>query len=305
MSKKSRETILSNLSRVLDPPAAPRRRGANLDGLLKEYSPPEQEKQKPDLPSIGTVPAESPTPDASLASDTSLARSARLAPESDLALRGARLAPEGSLAPDTRLEEKTLDLWAGVGELHTGYLRLYGVIVEKLYRHMDPMEQAVYIQLYALSWGYGNPSCRVSWPKLAERAGMGQTAAFNAVKRLVAKGMVEKRAPTLGKGKDQGGEFWLPLPVRLAEDIRLARGTRLARGASNKEKALKESNKKGSNRLTPEEIQSFTATVADLLGEGQFIEEVEAKFAPTMHPVDWATVRSTALAQAVQKREGK
>jgi hypothetical protein len=97
--------------------------------------------------------------------------------------------------PDTRLEEKTLDLWAGVGELHTGYLRLYGVIVEKIYRHLDPMEQAVYTQLYALSWGYGNPSCRVSWPRLAERAGMGQTAAFNAVKRLVAKGMVEKRAP--------------------------------------------------------------------------------------------------------------
>jgi hypothetical protein len=201
-----------------------------------------------------------------------------------------------------RLEGKTLDLWAGVGELHTGYLRFYGVIVEKLYRHLDPMEQAVYTQLYALSWGYGNPSCRVSWPKLAERAGMGQTAAFNAVNRLVGKGMVEKKAPTLGKGKDQGGEFWLPLPARLADDIRLARGTRLARGASNKEKALKENNKKGINRLTPEEIKSFTSTVADLLGEGQSIEEVEARFAPNMHAVDWATIRSTALAQGATKK---
>jgi hypothetical protein len=44
------------------------------------------------------------------------------------------------------------------------------------------------------------------------------------------------------------------------------------------------------------------ATVADLLGEGQSIEEVEPKFAPTMHPVDWATVRSTALAQVGPKK---
>jgi hypothetical protein len=131
---------------------------------------------------------------------------------------------------------------------------------------------------------------------------MGQTAAFNAVKRLVGKGMVEKHAPTLGKGKDQGGEFWLPLPARLADDIRLVRGTRLARGVSNKEKALKENNKKGINRLSPEEIQSFTSTVADLLGEGQTIEEVEARFAPNMHAVDWATIRSTALAQGATKK---
>ena len=54
--------------------------------------------------------------------------------------------------------------------------------------------------------------------------------------------------------------------------------------------------------LTPEEIQSFTATVADLLGEGQSIEEVEPRFAPTMHAVDWATVRTTALAQAAPKK---
>jgi hypothetical protein len=39
------------------------------------------------------------------------------------------------------------------------------------------------------------------------------------------------------------------------------------------------------------------ATVAELLEEGRTIEEVEARVAPTMHPVDWATARSTALAQ--------
>jgi hypothetical protein len=70
-----------------------------------------------------------------------------------------------------------------------------------------------------------------------------------------------------------------------------------AHGAANKDQALKDYSKKGINRLTPEEIQSFMATVADLLEEGRTIEEVEARVAPTMHPVDWATARSTALAQ--------
>ena len=50
------------------------------------------------------------------------------------------------------------------------------------------------------------------------------------------------------------------------------------------------------------ESQLFTATVADLPGEGPVIEVVEAKFAPTMHPVDWATVRGTALAQVGTKK---
>jgi hypothetical protein len=64
----------------------------------------------------------------------------------------------------------------------------------------------------------------------------------------------------------------------------------------------KNNNKKGINRMTPEEIQSFTPTVADLFGEGHSIKESEMKFAPTMHAVDWATVRTTALAQVAPKK---
>src|SRR5256885_1785911 len=67
-----------------------------------------------------------------------------------------------------------------------------------------------------------------------------------------------------------------------------------AHGAANKEKALKENSKKGSSRLTPDEIQNFTATVADLLVGGKPMEEVEAQYAPSMHPADWAAVKSVA-----------
>jgi hypothetical protein len=297
MSKKSREAIKDNLARAIAPPTPPRKRSAHLDGLLDEYAPPEAAVQ------TQTQPPPSPSQPASLSQSTSHVESASLAPVADLATRGASLADSTSLAPRERLADKTIDLWAGVTELHTGYLRLYGVIVEKIYRHLDPTEQAVYTQLYALSWGYGNPSCRVSLPRLAERAGMGQTATHKAVKRLASKGMVEKREVTLGKGKDQGVEYWLPLPTRLAEDIRLARNTRLVQSASIKRKDLKENNKKGINRLTPEEIKSFTATVVDLLVEGKSVEEVEQAYAPSMHPADWAAVKSVALAQGASKKE--
>jgi hypothetical protein len=60
----------------------------------------------------------------------------------------------------------------------------------------------------------------------------------------------------------------------------------------------KENNKKGINRLTPDEIQSFAATVSDLLGEGKSFEEIEPRFASSMHPMDWVTVKSVAKAQA-------
>jgi hypothetical protein len=55
-------------------------------------------------------------------------------------------------------------------------------------------------------------------------------------------------------------------------------------------------------KLTPEEIKSFTATVVDLLAEGKSVEEVEGAYAPSMHPADWAVVKSVALAQGATKK---
>ncbi len=51
----------------------------------------------------------------------------------------------------------------------------------------------------------------------------------------------------------------LPTLGAYARGATHAQGSAAARGAANK---------KGINRLTPDEIQSFAATVADLLGEG-------------------------------------
>lgn len=134
---------------------------------------------------------------------------------------------------------------------------------------------------------------------------MGVTKVRACLRTLEADGYIKRNSIDLSnKNQNERGITFTVLLPRLAPSRGEGASYRGApsRGEANKEKALKENIKKGINRLTPDEIQSFTSTVADLLGEGQTIEEVEARFAPTMHAVDWATIRSTALAQAAPKK---
>jgi DNA-binding Lrp family transcriptional regulator len=177
---------------------------------------------------------------------------------------------------------------------------------------LDPYPRAVLLRLYRLSAGWNSDTCRVSIGKLAEHCKMGVTKVRACLRTLEGDGYIKRDSIDLSnKNQNERGITFTVLLPRLAPPYR--EGASLREGASyrgapsqrepNKGKALNENIKKAGNiRLTPEEVQSFTATVADLLGEGQTIEEVEARFAPNMHAVDWATIRSTALAQAVPKK---
>jgi hypothetical protein len=169
-------------------------------------------------------------------------------------------------------------------------LRLYYQLIDHLLPQLSPPEAIVYLHLYRLSWGFGNSLCLISNAGLARRAGISERSVRDVTAQLIEKQLIEKVAEVYGAGKEQGIKY------------RVATVAGAANFADNKEKALKEINVKGIYRLTPEKIQSLTATVAELLGEGQAIEEVEAKFAPNMHAVDWATIRSTALAQVAPKK---
>jgi hypothetical protein len=167
------------------------------------------------------------------------------------------------------------------------------------------------MRLYRLSRGFSSDTCRVSVPTLAKACNVSERQVRISVGRLEARELIQRVEQDFGN-KDKalrGTVFRIlisdPTPARSATPARYAtpaQSSAPARDAANKRKDFKENNKKGINRLTPEEIKSFTSTVADLLGEGQFIEEVESRFAPNMHAVDWATIRSTALAQAAPKR---
>jgi hypothetical protein len=162
-------------------------------------------------------------------------------------------------------------------------------------------------EIYRAAAGWHSDECVISIPKLSFHCKLDEKQVRKYL--LEVDGKYIKRVGVVNEGTDvslRGIRFKLLLP-RLSTTPQKGTPPESGTGGSrqpNKEKDLKENSKKGINRLTPEEIQSFTATVADLLGEGQSVEEVEARFAPTMHPVDWATIRSTALAQ-VGRKKGK
>lgn len=192
-----------------------------------------------------------------------------------------------------------------------GYTRVSNDLLDRILPTLDTYDQAVLIRLYRLSRGFSSDTCRVSAPTLAKACNISERQVRKSVSKLEARELIERIEQDFGnKDKALRGTIFRiliadPTPARGATPAQYAtpaRSAAAAQGAAIKDKDLKRNNKKGIDRLTPEEIQSFTATVADLLGEGEAIEEVEARFAPTMHAVDWATVRSTALAQAGPKK---
>jgi len=195
-----------------------------------------------------------------------------------------------------------------------GYYPTFNDVSDRLVPEMklDAYEQVVLYRMYRLSRGWQKDTCVVGHTKLANSTNLSRSTVQKTIARLLEQRLIEN----LGDRGNDGTEYRvLPGVPVLQRGIppggipsqgkgNSPHGTRRSDGIppgghiKNNKGFLKENNKKGINRLTPEEIQSFTATVGDLLREGQSLEEVEAKFAPTMHPVDWVTIRSTAMAQA-------
>jgi hypothetical protein len=184
------------------------------------------------------------------------------------------------------------------------HLRVPYAVWERL-RELKPGPRVVVEEIYRAAAGWHSDECVISIPKLSLHCKLDEKQVRKYL--LEVDGSYVKRLGVVNDGTDvsmRGIRFRLLLP-RLTPPPQKHTPPGSGTGGSqppNKEKALKENSNKGVTRHTPEEIQSFTATVADLLGEGQSVEEVEARFAPTMHAVDWATVRSTALAQAAPKK---
>src|SRR5215207_7550189 len=184
------------------------------------------------------------------------------------------------------------------------HLRVPYAVWERL-RELKPGPRVVVEEIYRAAAGWHSDECVISIPKLSLHCKLDEKQVRKYL--LEVDGKYVKRLDVVNDGTDvsmRGIRFRLLLP-RLATPPPKYTPSESGTGGPqppNKDKDLKENSKKGINRLTPEEIESFTATVADLLGEGHSVEEVEARFAPTMHAVDWATVRSTALAQAAPKK---
>jgi hypothetical protein len=198
-----------------------------------------------------------------------------------------------------------------------GYYPTFNDISDRLVPELrlDAYEQVVVYRLYRLSRGWQKDSCVIGHTKLAKNTNLSRSTVQKTIARLLERGLIEN----LGDRGNDGTEYRvLPgVPVLQRgiprDGISPQRkgsgqgGTRRSDGipqdGHNKNKVFsKENNKKGNIRLTPEEIQSFTSTVVDLFGEGKSVEEVEAQYAPSMHPADWAAVKSVALAQVAPKK---
>jgi hypothetical protein len=143
----------------------------------------------------------------------------------------------GSPAPASQ----NVNLWSSLPQVE-GHLRLPNIIVDHLYQLLDLQERSVYEQLYRLSHGYGKSTCRIGYPQLAVRSGMGRTAAIQTVERLIKKGLIARVGTSIGGRKEQGSEYWVSAPGSPAPDRPAADSPG---PEPNKIKALKENGKKG------------------------------------------------------------
>lgn len=107
--------------------------------------------------------------------------------------------------------ENTLNLLSALPDAK-GHLETPYQLLDHLFRHLPPPQQAVYLQLYRLSWGFKKERCFISNPGLAGRACLSLSAVKENVNKLVEKGLIEKTGNVQGFGKNQGVEYLVHPP---------------------------------------------------------------------------------------------
>jgi hypothetical protein len=166
---------------------------------------------------------------------------------------------------DNQKRPVPLNLLASVPDIK-GDARIPHRYSDYLCRMLKPDEQAVYWQLYRLSWGWGKDSCFISNPKLSERSNVPLSSMKRAVAGLVSKGLVEKTGQTNGYGREQGVEYRL---ARLDWQPDMSSQPRMSSQpnvAPNKIKAIKEN------------TQTHTSASADSEEEAKPVVRVGSKF---------------------------
>src|SRR5215216_6399768 len=110
------------------------------------------------------------------------------------------------------------------------HMPLFHQMTDYLDRQMTPSEQAVYRQLFRLTWGFQSSSIVISNGKLAERSNVGEATVRTVLKALEAKGLVRKVRMIFGSDQEQGNEWEvfapLPLVMYLEERERKRRGSK-------------------------------------------------------------------------------
>jgi predicted transcriptional regulator len=207
---------------------------------LQENSQPQESSQLPYLPggSYGSRQLQG----SSQLLDTRQQESSQLQSDS-------QLQQSSQLQSSPQHSQSPLNILGSLPE-QRGHLELPYQVLDHLDRHLDPYEQAVYKQLYRLSWGFGKNRCRISNPKLAERTNMSEAMVKKVAVKLVGKGLIEKVGSLQGYGKDQGVEYVVHVPswqIQRSNQLQQSRQPQESwqlQGGSNKERDLKEIDKR-------------------------------------------------------------
>lgn len=212
------------MARVLQPP--PTKKPDNSDELARLFD------DGTELPkSINSLsPPDSQPRDGSQPKSGSLSEKSVAASQSDSQPKSGSLSSRDTLS---------VNLLASLPETK-GHLRLPNAVLDHLLRLLDTDEQAIYIQLFRLSWGYGKPTCKISLPTLAERTNIKQTSLKAAIKRLEARGLIEKQHIELGFRKEQGITYRVSSPDSQPPRDRQAQSDRQPESDTIKENTLKE-----------------------------------------------------------------
>ncbi len=124
------------------------------------------------------------------------------------------LSESSSLSNSDSLAPAPIDLMASLPEAD-GYIKFYHQLTDHLYAQLTLAEQAVHLQLFRLSWGFGKSTCLVSLPTLARRINASRGTVQTAINGLVKKGLVRKEKVILGKNAEQGNIYYVSPPPSL------------------------------------------------------------------------------------------
>ncbi|HEX8472987.1 MAG TPA: replication protein [Pyrinomonadaceae bacterium] len=140
---------------------------------------------------------------------------------------------------------------------------------DHLCRWLTPDEQAIYTQLYRLSWGWNKDTCFISNPRLSERSNVPLTTMRRAVGKLVNKGLIEKTGRIFGSNMEQGIEYRVFTLDSLSGMDSQTKKDSLSTVAPNKDKNKKKDSKR--DEATPN-FQSCT----DCHGTGfHYVDELD------------------------------
>lgn len=227
MNQKRKRGLQTGLKEIVERQTAPKtQESADLIARFREPTPNVVPPKTTSLVEIAPPKIEEPKSDSLVVNDA-LAYSKNSLPDSSTLLEK---------------EEATVSLISSLPEVD-GFTKLWHQIVDHLYSQLSTAEQAVHIQLFRLSWGYGKATCIIGLPNLSKRIGAAESTVQRAVEGLIRKGLIRKERHVFGKSKLQGIEYYVVPPSSLVKSLSLGKTSSLSEMSTNKESIKKKISK--------------------------------------------------------------